>query len=75
MARMLTETELKHLTIPRLQSLLKVWRARAHARSTCDCCGESYQELYGADNDHAIAGAIWYRYVERIKDRLHELQH
>lgn len=40
MPRHLSTTELTHLTIPRLQNLLKAARARAHALTYCPCCGE-----------------------------------
>lgn len=74
MPRMLSDLELTHLTIPRLQSLLKAWRTRAHSVASCDCCGESYKNLYGPDHPRAIAGTERFEYVERIKQQLKELQ-
>lgn len=70
MTRMLTDKELKYLTIPRLQSLLKATRARAHSISSCDCCGESFKNMYPEDiKQNAEIDASW-NYFERVKKEL-----
>jgi len=74
MARYLSNEELTHLTIPRLQALLKAARARVSSISFCDCCGESLVDLYPKDKEHNAKIISGWEYVERIKARLHVLQ-
>lgn len=69
MARILNNEELKHLTIPRLQALLKAARARSNAFAYCDICHEHHVDEHNADRANKLDD-----YVNRIKNRLHELQ-
>ncbi len=76
MTRILTDTELAHLTIVRLQNLLKAARARANASDpVCDCCGERYTILGELDdpNRRAHQKATW-DYFERVKKELQRRQ-
>ena len=58
MTRILTDAELAHLTIPRLQALLKASRVRAHA----------------ADPDYDMQIGAKIDYYERVKKELQRRQ-
>lgn len=66
--------ELKKLTIPRLQVLLKTTRARYMDMVICPCCGESYQSIYDKDHPRVKAMLPYKAYYQDVKAELKRRQ-